>query len=215
MLKTDDPLAKFTTKITSGIVECIAYSGSTLKANMTYRGFSGIDSSDSSKTGIIEAGYLWITGAGAIHFGCSSFTVTGTKSRLVETKDYNDRLLYCYETPTPMFGDIGEGQTDDTGVCEVWLDDIFAETIDTEVKYQVFLQMYSEGSLKVTERNSMYFKVEGTPNASFGWELKAVQRDYDTMRLEEPVENQEEDTTIGETYSYLESLLYDVEGEQL
>ena len=140
--------------------------------------------------------------------------VTGSKSRIVKTNDYGKRLLYCYETPSPMFGDIGEGQTDETGVCEIWLDDIFGETIDTDVKYQVFLQMYSEGSLRVTERNSMFFRVEGTPNASFGWELKAVQRDYDTMRLEEEGEIEEpEEDYIGETYNYLESLLYDVEGE--
>lgn len=141
-------------------------------------------------------------------------SVSGSKSRVVQTKDYNKRLLYCYETPSPMFGDIGEGQTDETGVCEIWLDDIFGETIDPDVKYQVFLQNYSEGTLRVTERNSMFFRVEGTPDASFGWELKAVQRDYDTMRLEEynEPERQDEDP-INETYNYLESLLYNVEGE--
>ncbi len=140
--------------------------------------------------------------------------IMGTKSRVVQTKDYNKRLLYCYETPSPMFGDIGEGKTDSEGICEIWLDDIFGETIDPDVKYQVFLQNYSEGTLRVTERNSMFFKVEGTPDASFGWELKAVQRDYDTMRLEEynEPETPEEDP-INETYNYLESLLYNAEGE--
>lgn len=144
----------------------------------------------------------------------SNLWITGTKNRIVKTQNYNDRLLYCYEMPSPMFGDIGEGKTDETGVCEVWLDDIFGETIDLDIKYQVFLQMYSEGSLKVTERNSMFFKVEGTPNASFAWELKAVQRDYDTMRLEEFEEWEEAEIDyLSETYNYLESLLYDVEGE--
>ena len=143
-----------------------------------------------------------------------TLSVSGSKSRIVKTKDYNERLLYCYETPSPMFGDMGEGKTDETGICEVWLDDIFGETIDLDIKYQVFLQMYSEGALRVTERNSMFFRVEGTPNASFGWELKAVQRDYDTIRLEEYQEPEEqEEDQINETYNYLESLLYDVEGE--
>ena len=31
--------------------------------------------------------------------------VRGTKSRVARTENFSDRLLYCYETPTPMFGD--------------------------------------------------------------------------------------------------------------
>ena len=141
-------------------------------------------------------------------------SVSGIKGRLVKTESYNKRLLYCYETSSPTFGDIGEGKTDETGVCEIWLDDIFGETIDLDIQYQVFLQMYSEGSLRITERNPMFFRVEGTPNASFAWELKAIQKNYDTMRLEEFQEQEETETDyLSETYNYLESLLYDVEGE--
>ena len=147
-------------------------------------------------------------------YHAGNLIIGGTKDRLVKTMDYNDRLLYCYETPSPMFGDLGEGKTDADGVCEIWLDDVFSETIDTEVKYQVFLQMYSEGTLRVTERNSMFFRVKGSPNASFGWEVKAVQKDYDTMRLEEYQEPEEpEEDTLNDTYNYLESLLNDTEGE--
>ena len=114
-----------------------------------------------------------------------ALTVSGTKSRVVATDDYNNRLLYCYETPSPMFGDIGEGETDVTGVCAIWFDDVFAEAIDTECNYQVFLQPYGDGSLYVEERTPMYFKVRGTAWMSFGWEVKAIQKGYDTMRLEE------------------------------
>lgn len=133
----------------------------------------------------------------------SSLTITGTKSRLAETENYNDRLLYCYEMPSPMFGDVGEGQIDETGKCYIFLDDIFAETIDTDCTYQVFLQSYSKGECYVTERTSSYFIVEGTENLSFGWEVKAVQKNFDTIRLEEP---QSEETTqdyAEETYNYL------------
>ena len=112
-------------------------------------------------------------------------TVASAKSRLSITKNYGERLLYCYETPTPMFGDIGEGVIDETGKCYVFLDDIFAETIDTDCSYQVFLQSYGKGECYVTGRTSSYFIVEGTKNLSFGWEIKAIQKDYDTMRLEE------------------------------
>ena len=37
---------------------------------------------------------------------------TGTKNRVVPTENYSNRLQYCYETASPMFGDIGEGITD-------------------------------------------------------------------------------------------------------
>lgn len=135
-------------------------------------------------------------------------TVTGTKSRLAETEDYGERLLYCYETPSPMFGDLGEGQIDETGKCYIFLDDIFGETIDTDCMYQVFLQPYGKGECYVTERTSSYFIVEGTENLAFGWELKAIQRDFDTMRLEEYEEPETEESTIGETEAYLNSLVY-------
>ena len=144
---------------------------------------------------------------------CTTFVATGTKSRLTDTEDYGRRLLYCYETPTPMFGDKGEGQLDDTGKCFVFLDDIFAETIDTDCTYQVFLQAYGKGECYVTERTSSYFIVEGTENLPFGWEVKAIQRDFDTMRLEEYEEPASDGVaeTLSETETYLNSLLYNVE----
>ena len=39
-----------------------------------------------------------------------------------------------------MFGDLGEGVTDENGECCVSLDDVFAETVSTGIEYQVFLQ---------------------------------------------------------------------------
>lgn len=113
-----------------------------------------------------------------------SVVVTGTKSRLAETKDYNDRLLYCYETPTPMFGDIGEGVIGEDGLCYVPIDPVFSETVTT-TQYQVFLQRYGEGDCYVKERTASYFVVKGTPNLSFGWELKARQLGYEERRLDD------------------------------
>lgn len=148
----------------------------------------------------------------------NNLTVNGTKSRMVNTDNYDNRLLYCYETPTPTFGDIGEGQIDETGKCYIFIDDIFAETIDTDCTYQVFLQPYGQGKCYVTERTPSYFIVEGSENLSFGWELKAIQRDYDTIRLEE-YRNEESInevvTTLSETYSYLNTLLYNPESEEI
>lgn len=113
----------------------------------------------------------------------SDFTVVGTKSRKVSTDQYSDRLLYCYETPSPMFGDVGEGEIGADGRCYVWLDAVFAQTISTE-GYQVFLQRYGAGDCWVAERRPGCFVVEGEPGLRFGWEIKAKQRDYDQRRLD-------------------------------
>lgn len=112
-----------------------------------------------------------------------SAVVTGSKSRVVNTEQYFNRLLYCYETPTPMFGDIGEGIIGEDGYCYVSFDPIFARTITTD-QYQVSLQKYGEGDCWILERYGSYFIVQGTPNLKFGWEVKAKQRDYDQLRLE-------------------------------
>lgn len=138
----------------------------------------------------------WNTNGNATFY--SNLTVSGTKSRRVSTKDYGERLLYCQESPSPIFTDIGEGETDSTGTCEIWIDDIFGETIDETVNYQVFLQKYGEGDLWVEERTPYMFKVKGSKNLKFGWELKAIQRDYDTMRLEEVEEIEEQEDILGE-----------------
>lgn len=113
----------------------------------------------------------------------SSVTVTGTKSRVASTQDYGDRMLYCYETPSPLFGDAGEGVIGDDGRCYVTIDPVLAETITT-AQYQVFLQKYGNGDCYVEERNPGYFVVAGTSGMPFGWEIKAKQRDYDQRRLD-------------------------------
>lgn len=118
------------------------------------------------------------------------FSVTGTKNRRVHSEDYGDRLLYCYETPSPMFGDVGEGVIGEDGRCYVWLDPIFAQTIATD-QYQVFLQQYGNGECWVAERRAACFIVEGTPGLAFGWEIKAKQKDFDQRRLDTPIETPE------------------------
>ena len=109
--------------------------------------------------------------------------VSGTKDRIVNTEDYGERALYCYETSSPYFGDIGEGVIGEDGLCYVSVDAILAETVNLKT-YQVFLQAYSKNPVSVIQRTPGYFVVDGTPGDSFGWELKAKQLDFDQRRLE-------------------------------
>ena len=113
------------------------------------------------------------------------FTCYSTKSRCVETDNYSDRLLYCYETPTPMFGDIGSGVIGEDGLCYVEIDDVFSETARTDISYQVFLQACGQGELYVSEKSPTHFVVSGTPGLAFDWELKAKQTGFEHLRLDD------------------------------
>lgn len=139
---------------------------------------------------VLQGQTIDLYGGVTIHGG---FTITaGTKSRSIDTENYDTRLLYCYEMPSPMFGDIGEGETDDSGECYVFLDDVFAETIAADIEYQVFLQKEGPGDIWVDEKKPGYFVVRGTKNLRFAWELKAKQSDYVHERLERPKNNTED-----------------------
>ena len=138
--------------------------------------------------------------------------VDGTKSRLAKTKNYSDRLLYCYETTKPYFGDIGEAVLDGTGVCYILIDDIFYETINTDCQYQVFLQKYGQGDVWVEERNPNYFIAKGTPNLKFGWEIKARQIGFETDRMENFVQEDPEEfiNYEKEAQNYIENFYKEV-----
>ena len=63
------------------------------------------------------------------------------------------------------------------------IEDIFSQTIETD-DYKVFIQECGDGKLYV-EKKDTYFEVKGTPNLEFDWELKAIQKGYKNVRLEE------------------------------
>ena len=111
--------------------------------------------------------------------------VRGTKSRVARTENFSDRLLYCYETPTPMFGDLGCGKTNDRGIAIVDIDPAFSETINSGIEYQVFLQKEGDGDIWIEEKDTEYFMVKGTPNLKFSWEVKCIQKSFEHLRLDE------------------------------
>ena len=117
--------------------------------------------------------------------------VAGTKQAVRETENYGEKGVYCYETPTPYFGDIGSGEITADGKCYVDIEDILKEMINTEMQYYVFLQKCGEGDLYVSECSPDYFIVTGTPGLKFFWELKAKQKGYEYNRYED------EDKVVG------------------
>ena len=141
----------------------------------------GYDEDNSPKCCITSDDVTLEGGSGSGNYSTLSPTAlycTGSKHRVVRTQDYGERLLCCYETPSPMFGDIGAAQIDETGKCLIFIDEKFAQTVDLEYLYDVFLTKYGPGDCYVSERTASYFIVEGAKNLKFAWEVKTIQREF-------------------------------------
>lgn len=140
-------------------------------------------------THVEASGHFYSTGTGTDLADASirgKLKVNGTKSRSVSTVDYDEQLFYCYEMPTPFFGDIGESVISDDGTCMIDIDDIFQESANVGIKYYVFLQREGEGDCWVAEKEQNYFVVKGTPGLKFSFEIKARQIEYEHMRFTDP-----------------------------
>jgi hypothetical protein len=114
-----------------------------------------------------------------------NFSVGGTKSALVDTKDYGKRLLYAVEAPENKFTDEGKSKLID-GKVIIKLDPIFQETIEGDLL--VHLTPYGKASLFVAETTSNSFTVEamsGDPNIEFAWQVSAHRKGYGNVRLEQ------------------------------
>lgn len=137
-----------------------------------------------------------------------NFTVSSsyTKSKEADTENYGHRLLYCYEMPSPMFGDIGEGETDENGECYVDIGDIFSETISENMEYQVFLQKEGSGDIWVDSKEASFFVVKGTKNLKFTWEIKAKQKGFEYERLEIFDDEPQEDPWIPYESEYMDEI---------
>lgn len=144
-----------------------------------------------TKDGAVITGYSWfeddldvcgeLTAEGDVTI-IGDLNVKGEKNRIVETS-YGTVRLSAYELTTPMFGDIGSGEIGKDGKCKIHLDEVFSETVNTDLEYHVFLQSYSESPVWVSDKKPKFFVVSGEPGKSFAWEIKAKQKGYEENRL--------------------------------
>lgn len=112
-----------------------------------------------------------------------NFAVKGNKNRAVMTNHYGMVAQSAYETCEPMFGDLGHGVINENGMCVVFIDPKFGETISTEYGYYVFITKYSDGDIWVESKDYFTFTLCGTPGLEFDWEIKAHQKGFETERL--------------------------------
>lgn len=145
-----------------------------------------------------------------------NFTVTGKKSRAVQTENYGKRLMNAVESPTPFFSDYGTGSIKD-GKCYIYFDEIFRECVNTQMEYFVSITPTSESKVGYVKKNKDYFVVFGEEEATFDWTVTARQKGYENERMERlDDENVDNDISIpydmsiffGDNIAANESLAY-------
>jgi hypothetical protein len=114
--------------------------------------------------------------------------VGGSKSAVVGTSD-GARALYTEESTEVWFTDYGFGQLKD-GRAAIMIDPVFAETVNLNEPYHVFVQLYAAESagVAVVNRTAGGFEVvelnDGRSSAEFSYRIVAKRLGMETQRLE-------------------------------
>ena len=133
----------------------------------------------------------YISNFGIINLGKSvnidgSLSASGSKNRVVSVSK-GKVLMNAVESANAVFEDFGTAMTDAEGFCEVRLDDIFLETVNTDYDYHVLLTPYSDdyaAKASIYSKDKDRFIVYGTPYTRFDWRVSAKQRGYEETRME-------------------------------
>lgn len=120
-------------------------------------------------------------GCGGGFYAYGSIGCSGTKYRVVDTDHYGKVGMNAFETPEPYFADIGSGTISEIGSTTIFIDPIFAETIDMNSEYQVFITSSSAQVYVTKEYDS--FTVYGEEGTSFDWMICAKQKNYSAVRM--------------------------------
>jgi hypothetical protein len=112
--------------------------------------------------------------------------VGGSKNAVVHTPS-GAKALYTEESTEVWFTDYGFGKLAN-GRARVLLDPSFAQTINPDERYHVFLQAHGRGELYVTEMTPLGFEVAlndgGDANAEFSYRIVAKRLGFEGKRLE-------------------------------
>jgi len=132
-------------------------------------------------------GYSDPAGGGIAVYAEGNFAATGTKSAVVPLPDNRVVSLYAVESPENWFEDFGSGQLQN-GEAEITLDPTFAETVNTESKYHVFLTPNGDSQgLYIARKSPAGFEVReqrgGKSDIAFDYRIVARRRGYETVRL--------------------------------
>jgi hypothetical protein len=132
-----------------------------------------------------SAAYGWAGYFGGDVRITDSLVVLGAKSAGVKVDDGEYRLLYSQESPEVWFEDFGEGRLLN-GRAVIQIDALFAQTVNTSVKYHVFLTPQDEPlTLAVANKTTASFEVIGPSGANipFSYRIVAKRKGYEHIRL--------------------------------
>lgn len=110
---------------------------------------------------------------------------SGSKNAVVATSD-GSRLLYSEEATEVWFADYGFGQLQE-GAAAVKIDPVFAQTVNLQEPYHVFVSVYGDADVYVSARTPEMFEVrlrDGDPNVEFSYRLVAKRLGFEDQRLE-------------------------------
>ena len=117
--------------------------------------------------------------------GAGLQVVGGSKNAVVHTPS-GAKALYTEESTEVWFTDYGFGKLEN-GRVRVRLDPSFAQTINPDEPYHVFVQPYGGADLSVADRTPLGFTValkEGDQNAEFSYRIVAKRLGFEAKRLE-------------------------------
>ncbi len=147
----------------------------------TISSFNILDGSD-RLTPVFE-----VEGGGTTHV-YGDLQVTGTKNNVVNTESHGQRLLYAMESPENWFEDFGSARLT-AGEATVAIEPMFAETVNLNEDYHVFLTPLGDCALYVAEKTPTSFTVRAMGgrqcSIAFDYRLVAKRLGYEHVRLEE------------------------------
>ena len=111
--------------------------------------------------------------------------IGGSKNAVVGTAD-GARLLYTEESTEVWFTDYGFGELED-GAVTIPIASVFAQTVNLDEPYHVFVQVYGDAEVYVTGRTATQFEVrlrDGDPNVEFSYRIVGKRLGYEDARLE-------------------------------
>ncbi len=114
-------------------------------------------------------------------------TVTGAKSASVELDTGEKVNVYAIESPESWFEDFGSGQLN-SGRTTIRIDPMFAQTVNTNEDYYVFITPTAEcNGLYVSQKSPGTFSVRemggGESSASFDYRIVAHRNGYEDLRF--------------------------------
>jgi hypothetical protein len=141
--------------------------------NDNFNGFTIFNGTGSSVFNVNESGDLW---------------AAGNKSARVETANHGPRLVYALESPEVWLEDFGAASLAN-GKVIVPIEPIFAETVNLEAGYHVFLTPLGDcKGLYVAAKTPTSFEVRelggGTANIGFDYRIVAKRQGFENTRLE-------------------------------